>query len=78
MLVTHKPSLISGIDHFYGPPRGTKWPKGLPVWNPQNPDQAMVYWHLIKNRFGNPNVIIPMLDEFEYSRLAEYKENDSG
>lgn len=31
VLVTHKPSLISGIDHFYGPPRGTKWPKGLPV-----------------------------------------------
>jgi replicative DNA helicase len=31
VLVTHKPSLISGIDHFYGPPRGTQYPKGLPV-----------------------------------------------
>ncbi len=31
VLVTHKPSLISGIDHFYGHPLGTKWPKGLPV-----------------------------------------------
>jgi hypothetical protein len=48
------------------------------VWNPHNPDQAMVYWHLIKNRFGNPNIIIPMLDEFEYSRLREYSnENDN-
>jgi hypothetical protein len=71
VLISHKPALVNGITHHYGPPRGVKYPKGLPVFNPQNPDQPMVYWHLIKNRFGEPKVLM-MLDNFKHSRIDEY------
>lgn len=72
VLISHKPSLINGIEQYYGPPRGSDYPQGLPVYNPENPTQAMVYWHLIKNRFGEP-VTIPMLDMFQFAKIVEYK-----
>lgn len=71
VLVTHKPSIVNGIDNFYGPPRG-QFPQGLPVYNPYNPDQAMVYWHMIKNRFGE-NKILMMTDNFANSKVDEWK-----
>lgn len=73
VLVSHKPSLVNGIQRYYGPPRGTKYSRGLPVYNPNNPDQAMVYWHLIKNRFGKTADLM-MLDNFKYSKVEEYIE----
>lgn len=73
VIVSHKPALINGIKIHYGPGRGTKYPKGLPVYNPFNPDQAMIYWHLIKNRFGKTADLM-MLDNFKYSKIDEFKE----
>lgn len=70
VVVSHKPSTISGISNRYGPPIGVAFPKGLPVYNPKNPDQAMVYWHIIKNRFGTGG-IIPMLDRFDIAKLEQ-------
>lgn len=70
VLVSHKPANISGIGNHYGPPVGTMFPKGLPVFYPENPERAMVYWHLIKNRFGKTG-IIPMVDYFEFARVEE-------
>lgn len=71
VIISHKPSIVNGIKQYYGPPRGTVYPRGLPVYNPNNPDQPMVYWHLIKNRFGD-NAILTMLDNFKYSKVLEY------
>lgn len=70
VIITHKPATIAGIQRYYGPPVDTRFPKGLPVFNPNNPDQAMVYWHIIKNRFGTGG-IIPMLDRFDIAKLEE-------
>jgi len=71
VLISHKPANINGIDQFYGPSRGTQFPKGLPVFNPYNPDQAMIYWHLIKNRFGEGKILL-MLDNFQYAKVDEF------
>lgn len=72
VLVIHKPSLINGMPDTYGPKIGTQYPKGLPVWNPNNPSEAMVYFHLIKNRFGQSNTIMMMIDQYQYSRIVPY------
>lgn len=69
VLIIHKPCLIDGIDQYYGPPiKGH--PKGLPVYNPLNAEQPMIYFHLIKERFGMPR-ILAMLDYLENSRIEE-------
>ena len=78
VLVIHKPSLINGISYNYGPQIGTTYPKGLPVYNPNNPDEAMVYFHLIKNRFGQSNTILMMIDQFAYSRIVPYTGRNEG
>lgn len=70
VLITHKPCTIAGITQYYGPPVGLEWPRGLPVFNPDDPEQPMVYWHVIKQRFGKTG-IIPMLDEFSTSNISE-------
>jgi len=77
VLVTHKPSRISGIDNTYGPGAGTQYPRGYPVYNPENPEEAMVYWHLIKNRWGDEGIIM-MVDEFKYASIREYKPPQDG
>lgn len=65
----HKPCLVDGITNWYGPP--TKgFPSGLPVFNPENPEQPMIYFHLIKERFGMPK-ILAMLDHLQYSLIKE-------
>jgi hypothetical protein len=71
VIISHKPSIVNGLKQYYGPPRGTQYPRGLPVYNPYNADQPMVYWHLIKNRFGD-NAILTMLDNFRYSKVTEF------
>lgn len=71
VLITHKPAVVDGIKSYYGPSR-VGYPNGLPVFNPYSEEQAMVYWHLIKERFGNPKIMM-MLDEFKYSRVGEFE-----
>lgn len=69
VLIIHKPCLIDGISEWYGPPTKGN-PRGLPVYNPQNQEQPMIYLHLIKERFGLPK-ILAMLDYLENSRIEE-------
>lgn len=72
VLVSHKPAIVNGINQWYGPPRGVDYPKGLPVYNPYDPNQPMVYWHLIKNRFGE-SIIMMMVDNFKLAKVDEYE-----
>ena len=69
VIITHKPSIIDGIGNFYGPPRKSH-PRGLPVFTDDG--AAMVYLHVIKERYGETK-IIPMVDDFKQSRIVEYK-----
>lgn len=71
VLITHKPSVINGMGKYYGPAR-EGYKLGLPVYNPSNPKQAMIYWHLIKERFGEQKTLM-MVDEFRKSSVGEYK-----
>jgi replicative DNA helicase len=68
VLVIHKP-VILGIE-WYGKGQG-KFSKGLPVWNPSKEGQAMIYFHLLKQRTGDPK-ILSMLDNFQFSEIIEY------
>ena len=63
VIASHKPSLIPGINK-YGPTE-------MPITNPENPGQKMIYWHIIKNRFGSEKILM-MLDDFKNSRILEY------
>lgn len=65
VMITHKPSKIEGLGR-YGP-------NSYPLYNPSKPDQAMIYWHIIKYRF-NTEAIIPMLDNFANSEILEYED----
>lgn len=72
VLISHKPAVIDGMTDYYGPERpGMGYPHGLPVFNPYNRSQPMVYWHLLKERFGEPKIIM-MLDSFAASRVDEF------
>lgn len=73
VMVIHRPAIIEGLGNWYGPAR-KNFPNGLPVYNPTNPDQPMIYLHIIKERFGM-NKVIPMVDELEKSRITEYDFN---
>ena len=70
VIIIHRPCLIDGLGNWYGPKR-PGFREGLPVFNPENPDQPMVYLHVIKERFGN-NRIISMVDELSFGRISEY------
>lgn len=70
VLITHKPASIRGIQ-WYGMPLGPEYPHGLPTRNPQNTDQMMVYWHVIKNR-GDQDTILMMVENFKYSKIEEW------
>jgi replicative DNA helicase len=69
VLVIHKPAIL-GL-RTYGPPR-KGFEKGLPIWNPKNSQQAMIYFHLLKQRTGEPK-ILSMLDNFRFSEIIEYE-----
>ena len=68
VLIIHKPAILN-LKH-YGPPAG-KWIQGLPVYNPENSKQPMLYFHLIKQRSGEPQIMM-MLESFKYSRIDEF------
>ena len=70
VVIIHKPCLIDGLGNWYGPAR-KGWQQGLPVFNPINPTQAMIYLHVIKERFGKP-AIIAMLDDLQVGKISEY------
>lgn len=71
VIVTHKPAVIEGIGVYYGPPRGSEYVYGLPVFNPKDPQQAMIYWHILKSRFSSSQILM-MVDNFKHSRILEY------
>lgn len=68
VIILHKPLVVEGIGKFYGPPRAG-YPKGLPISTEEN--KPMIYWHIIKSRFGQ-NQILMMVDDFANSRVLEY------
>lgn len=70
VIIIHKPCIIDGLGNWYGPSR-KGWQQGLPVFNPLSPTQAMIYLHIIKERFGKPS-IIAMLDDLQFGKISEY------
>jgi len=73
VMITHRPAAISGISGFYGPEREEDgFPQGLPIRCPNDPSKTMIYWHVIKERFGN-NITMMMVDDFKNSSVKEYK-----
>lgn len=68
VLVIHKPAIL-GLDH-YGKSNKT-FKKGLPIQNPKDPAQAMIYFHLLKQRTGTPKVLM-MVDKFQFSKIEEF------
>lgn len=71
LMIVHKPARVNGMGTHYGPGDGIQHPRGLPVYNPNNPEQAMVYWHVIKNRWGDEG-IIKMVDNYQFASINEY------
>lgn len=69
VIIIHRPAIIEGIGNWYGPARGGK--PGLPVFNPSNSSQPMIYLHVIKERFGN-NKILAMLDDLTNAKIQDY------
>jgi replicative DNA helicase len=69
VLILHRPCLVEGLGNWYGVAK-RNYPDGLPVFNPKNPRQPMIYLHVIKERFGH-NRIIPMLDDLGNGKITE-------
>lgn len=72
VIITHKPKDINGIHQYYGPPLVPRFPQGLPVICPTQENKAMIYWHLIKDRFGE-RAILPFVEDFKHSKVIEYE-----
>ena len=70
VIIVHRPCLIDGLGNWYGP-RRPGFKEGLPVFNPADPDQPMVYLHVIKERFGTTR-ILTMIDELAFGRISEF------
>ena len=70
VLIIHKPAILNLNN--YGPPIGESYRQGLPVYNPVNPKQPMIYFHMIKQRSGEPSILM-MLDNFKNSKIDEYE-----
>lgn len=70
VIIANKPCAIDGIGNWYGPP-SKRWKNGLPVYNPSDPSQPLIYLHVIKERFGNPS-IIAMADDLKFGRISEF------
>lgn len=66
VLISHKPYMLN--MQIYGS-------KNLPVVNPLDHRQAMIYWHLIKNRDGESGLVLSMLDNLKYNKIDEYYES---
>ena len=65
VIISHKPYMLN--LQTYGP-------NNLPILNPMNAKQAMLYWHLIKNREGEAGLVLGMLDNLKHNRVDEYYE----
>tara|TARA_R100000458_G_C8275081_1_gene250087 strand:+ start:2457 stop:3452 length:996 start_codon:yes stop_codon:yes gene_type:complete len=63
VMISHKPYMLH--LQSYGPGH-------LPVTNPLDNNQAMIYWHIIKNREGEAGVVLSMLDNLKHSKIDEY------
>ena len=63
VMISHKPYMLH--LQSYGPSH-------LPVTNPLENEQAMIYWHIIKNREGEAGVVLSMLDNLKHSKIDEY------
>lgn len=70
VIIIHKPCLVDGIGRYYGPAK-KGYESGLPVYNPTDPDQAMIYLHVIKERFGQTK-IVPFVDNLKYAEIVEH------
>ena len=62
VMISHKPYMLNMQTY------------NLPIVNPLNSQQPMIYWHLIKNRDGEAGVVLSMVDSLQYSRVDEYYE----
>lgn len=71
VIIMHRPCLIEGLGNSYGP-GNQKFPGGLPVFNPKNGQQPLIYLHVIKERFGQ-NRILAMLDDLQSSNIKDFK-----
>jgi len=71
VVIIHKPVLVEGLGVWYGPPK-RDFPQGLPVFNPTKPDQAMIYLHVIKERFGKPK-ILAMVDNLNRASISDWE-----
>lgn len=70
VIIAHKPCLIDGIGNYYGPAvKG--YDSGLPVFNPKDKDQPMIYLHVIKERFGTTK-IVPFVDNLKFANIEEF------
>jgi replicative DNA helicase len=70
VIITHRPAVLNGIRDYYGPPI-EGYPKGLPVKCPEDTARSMVYWHLLKERFGE-HQIIKLVENFRLAKLESY------
>lgn len=71
VIITHKPSSIVGMPKYYGMPIG-EYKEGLPVYCPEDESRSMIYWHVLKNRGGEPATLM-MVEDFKHSRVEDYE-----
>lgn len=65
VIISHKPFMLN--LQTYGPPK-------LPILNPLDNTQAMIYWHIIKNRDGESGIVLSMLDNLKHNKIEEYQQ----
>ena len=70
VILLHRPSAISGMGLYYGPPK-EGYPNGFPSMCPTIPGKSMIYLHVIKERFGKPR-IISCVEQFSENKILEY------
>lgn len=70
LLISHRPATINGIIK-YGP-KASGFPDGLPI---RHKGRDVIYWHLIKERFGIPKILV-MLEDFANARVEEISMED--
>lgn len=69
VIITHRPAVVTGMRDFYGPP-DKGYPKGRPVYSPSDSTKSMVYWHIIKERFGEQK-ILAFIEDFKNAKLLQ-------
>jgi hypothetical protein len=71
VIVSHRPSSITGMPKYYGLPIGD-YKEGLPVYCPEDESRSMIYWHVLKNRGGEAATLM-MVEDFKHSRVVDYE-----